>query len=56
MIFKIVYEPKIEDPVVIAKFKIQYEAEEYMKQLREKKPQTYKHTTIVVESNKKCVE
>lgn len=49
MIFKIVYEPKIEDPVVIAKFQIQHEAETFMKELREKRPQTYKHTTLIVE-------
>ena len=48
MIFKIVYEPRIQDPVVVAQFTIQAEAEAFMQELKQKQPKTYKHTTIVV--------
>jgi len=51
MKFNIVYEPKVEDPVIVAQFEIQSEAESYMKDLRTNRPQTYKYTTIVVENN-----
>lgn len=49
MVFKIVYEPRIEDPVVVAEFIAQAEAEAYMQELKDKRPRTYKYTTIVVE-------
>jgi hypothetical protein len=48
MKFKIVYEPRVEDPVVVAEFTAQAEAEAYMNKLRLKRPQTYKFTSIVV--------
>ena len=48
MIFKIVYEPRIQDPVVVAEFTIQAEAEAFMQELKQKQPKTYKYTTIVV--------
>ena len=51
MKFNIVYEPKIEDPVVVAQFKIQSEAESFMKDLKINRPKTYKYTSIVVEKN-----
>ena len=49
MVFKIVYEPRMDDPVVVAEFVAQSEAESYMQELKEKRPQTYKYTTIVVD-------
>lgn len=49
MIFKIVYEPRIQDPVVVAEFTVQAEAEAFMQELKQKQPKTYKYTTIVVE-------
>jgi hypothetical protein len=45
--FQIVYEPRVEDPVIVAEFSTRIEAVEYMEILKESRPQTYKFCQIV---------
>ena len=45
--FAIEYEPRIEDPVVVATFKTLHEAEEYMEVIKDKKPKAAAYHTIV---------
>ena len=45
--FAIEYEPRIEDPVIIAKFKTFGEAEAYMEVIKEKSPKAAAHHTII---------
>ena len=40
--FNIVYEPRVEDPVVVATFSTLTKAEAYMAKLKDKQPQTHK--------------
>ena len=45
--FDVVYEPRVEDPVVVATFSTLHKAEAYMAKLKDKKPQTHKFCQIV---------
>lgn len=45
--FQIIYEPRVQDPVVVAEFSTRIEAVEYMEILNESRPQTYKFCQIV---------
>ena len=45
--FVIEYEPRIEDPVVVATFKTLSEAEAYMEVIEQKRPRAAKFHTIV---------
>jgi len=45
--FSVIYEPRVEDPVVVAEFDSKQQAESYMKDLEVKQPQTYKFCQIV---------
>ena len=47
MKFEIVYEPRIEDPVVVASFVTRSEADEYTQELQSSRPRTHKHCQIV---------
>ena len=47
MKYFIVYEPRVEDPVVVAEFSTRIEAVEYMEILKDSRPQTYKFCQIV---------
>ena len=47
MKYFIVYEPRVEDPVVVAEFSTRIEAIEYMEILKDSRPQTYKFCQIV---------
>ena len=46
MMFNIVYEPRVEDPVVVASFATRIEAVEYLELLKESRPQTHKFCQI----------
>tara|TARA_A100001035_G_C27405127_1_gene330351 strand:+ start:155 stop:331 length:177 start_codon:yes stop_codon:yes gene_type:complete len=45
--FAIEYEPRIEDPVIIAKFTTLNEAEAYMEVIKDKSPKAAAYHTIV---------
>lgn len=45
--FSVVYEPRVEDPVVVAEFDSKQQAESYMKDLESQQPQTHKFCQIV---------
>lgn len=45
--FDIVYEPRMEDPVVVITLSTRAEADAYMQNLETEKPQTYKYCQIV---------
>lgn len=45
--FDVVYEPRVEDPVVVASFATHLEAVEYLELLKESRPQTHKFCQIV---------
>ena len=45
--FQIVYEPRVQDPVVVASFATRSEAVEYLEKLKETRPQTHKFCQIV---------
>ena len=45
--FAIEYEPRVEDPVVVATFKTLHEAEKYMEDIKDKKPKAAAYHTIV---------
>tara|TARA_B100000035_G_C20926338_1_gene520907 strand:+ start:612 stop:773 length:162 start_codon:yes stop_codon:yes gene_type:complete len=49
--YEIEYEPRVEDPVVIATFSTREKAEEYMKILRAEKPKAAKYHTIKEKQN-----
>ena len=44
--FDVVYEPRVEDPVVVASFSTHLEAVEYLELLKESRPQTHKFCQI----------
>ena len=44
--YNIVYEPRVENPVVVAEFETRAEADAYMQDLETKRPQTYKFCQI----------
>ena len=44
--YNIVYEPRVEDPVIVATFSTLNKAEAYMAKLKDKQPQTYKFCQI----------
>ena len=46
MTFNVVYQPRVEDPVIVAKFDTRAEADEYMQDLETKRPQTHKFCQI----------
>lgn len=46
MMFNIVYEPRVEDPVIVAQFNTRAEADAYMQDLETKRPQTHKFCQI----------
>ena len=46
MMFEIEYEPRVQDPVVVARFKTLEEAEAYMETIKEKRPKAYPHHYI----------
>ena len=46
MMYNVVYEPRVEDPVVVATFSTLRKAEAYMAKLKDKQPQTYKFCQI----------
>jgi hypothetical protein len=45
--FQIIYEPRVQDPVVVASFATHSEAVEYLELLKESRPQTHKFCQIV---------
>ena len=45
--FDVVYEPRVEDPVVVASFDKHFEAVEYLELLKDSRPQTHKFCQIV---------
>ena len=45
--FQIIYEPRVQDPVVVASFAARSEAVEYLEMLKETRPQTHKFCQIV---------
>ncbi len=45
--FNVVYEPRVEDPVIVAEFDTREEADSYMQDLETKRPQTFKFCQIV---------
>jgi len=45
--YDILYEPRVQDPVVVASFATRSEAVEYLEMLKETRPQTHKFCTIV---------
>ena len=47
MMFAIEYEPRIEDPVVVATFQTLSEAEAYLEVIKNKRPKAAAHHTIV---------
>lgn len=47
MKYFIVYEPRIEDPVVVASFATRSEAVEYLELLKDSRPQTHKFCQIL---------
>ena len=44
--FNVVYEPRVEDPVIVAQFDTRAEADAYMQDLETKRPQTHKFCQI----------
>jgi len=44
--FDVVYEPRVEDPVIVAEFDTKEQAESYMQDLETKRPQTHKFCQI----------
>jgi hypothetical protein len=44
--FNVVYEPRVEDPVVVASFATRTEADAYMQDLETNRPQTHKFCQI----------
>ena len=45
--FQCIYEPRVEDPVVVAEFETKEQAESYMQDLESQQPKTYKFCQIV---------
>ena len=45
--FQIVYEPRVQDPVVVASFATRSEAVEYLELLKNSRPQTHKFCQIL---------
>jgi hypothetical protein len=45
--FNIVYEPRVEDPVTIAKLETRKEAEEYMEMIKNTKPRVFPFHKVV---------
>ena len=45
--FSVVYEPRVEDPVVVAEFETKEQAESYMQDLESQQPKTHKFCQIV---------
>lgn len=44
--FNVVYEPRVEDPVIVAQFDTRAEADAYMQDLETNRPQTHKFCQI----------
>ena len=51
MMFEIEYEPRVQDPVVVARFKTLEEAEAYMEVIKVKNPKAAAHHKIVVDES-----
>ena len=49
--FEIEYEPRVQDPVVVARFKSLEEAEAYMEVIKVKNPKAAAHHKIVVDES-----
>ena len=49
--FAIEYEPRIEDPVVVATFQTLSEAEAYLEVIKNKRPKAAAHHKIIVDEN-----
>ena len=49
--YAIEYEPRIEDPVIIARFEMMHEAERYLEKIRMKSPKAAKYHTIIVDED-----
>ena len=47
--FEIEYEPRVQDPVVVARFKTLEEAEAYMEVIKEKNPKAAAYHKIIVD-------
>lgn len=47
MMFNIVYEPRVEDPVAVAQFNTRKEAEEYMEMIKNTKPRVFPFHKVV---------
>ena len=47
--FEIEYEPRVQDPVVVARFNTLEEAEAYMEVIKVKNPKTEKESTVILE-------
>ena len=46
--YAIEYEPRVEDPVIVARFATMHEAERHMETIRMKSPKAAKYHTIIV--------
>jgi hypothetical protein len=45
--YAIEYEPRIQDPVIIARFEMMHEAERYLEKIRMKSPKAADHHKII---------
>ena len=51
-VYGIEYEPRIEDPVIVARFDNKDEAEQHMEKIRTQSPKAAKHHRIIEETTK----
>lgn len=49
--YAIEYEPRIEDPVIVARFDTMHEAERHLETIRMKSPKAAKYHTIIVDED-----
>lgn len=49
--YAIQYQPRIQDPVIIARFEMMHEAERFLEKMRMKSPKAADHHKIIEESD-----